>query len=50
MKTKKSAVNALFLMDTSSPSTYLREETLEALGYTENIPAESMVDFHGIIV
>ena len=39
VKTKESAVNVSFLMDTGSPSIYLREETLEALGYKENIPA-----------
>ena len=45
-----SAVNVSFLMDTDSPSIYLREKTLEALGYKENIPAVSMVDIHGITV
>ena len=39
VKTKELAVNISFLMDTGSPSIYLREETLEALGYKENIPA-----------
>ena len=48
--TKKSSVNVLFLMDTSSPSTHLCQDTLEALGFTESISGHTIVNIHGTTV
>ena len=48
--TKKASVNVLFLMDTGSPSTYLRQDTLEALGFSESIPSNANVKIHGTTV
>lgn len=43
-------INVNFLVDTGSPNTYLRAETLAALGYQENIPSETVVVIHGTAV
>lgn len=42
------SINVLFLADTGSPSSFLRRDTFEKLGYTEAIPKEANVDIHGI--
>lgn len=47
VKKRDRAVNVLFLVDTGSPSSYLRRDTFEALGYTESIPKEANVELHG---
>ena len=41
------SVTVLFLFDTGSPSTYLCEDTLSKIGFTENIPRSTKVDLHG---
>lgn len=37
-----------FLFATGSPNTYLREDTMRALGMVENIPSDTMVQINGI--
>ena len=41
------SITILFLFDTGSPSTYLREDTLSKIGFIENIPRSTKVDLHG---
>lgn len=38
----------IFLLDTLSPSTYLREDTLIALGFSESIPSATLVKINAI--
>ena len=47
VKKRSIAINVLFLYDTGSPSTYLREDTLRALGFAETTPTETNVELHG---
>lgn len=42
--------NVIFLYDTASPSTYLRRDTLEALGYKEMALDTADVLIHGVRV
>ena len=44
---RKVSVVLIFLFDTGSPNSYLRTDTLSALGFTENIPGSTNVDIHG---
>ena len=41
------SIIVLFLFDTGSPSTYLREDTLSKIGFAENTPRSTKVDLHG---
>jgi len=41
-------INVTFLFDTGSPNTYLREDTMRALGFVDNIPSDTMVRINGI--
>lgn len=41
------SINVNFLYDTGSPNSYLRRETLAALGFGENTPSETNVVIHG---
>jgi hypothetical protein len=41
------SISVNFLFDTGSPNTYLRPETLSALGFLENVPSETNVIIHG---
>lgn len=41
------SVNVLFLLDTGSPATFLRKDTLNALGHEESIPEDSHVLIEG---
>jgi hypothetical protein len=45
---QRSKLNILFFVDTGSPITFLRHETLAALGFTEAIPAETIVSINGV--
>lgn len=40
-------VNALFLVDTGSPGTFLRQDTLHSLGYKESVPDQLDVSIQG---
>jgi hypothetical protein len=40
-------VVVIFLVDTGAPNTYLRTDTLSALGFFENIPGSTNVTIHG---
>lgn len=42
------SIIVLFLFDTTSPSTYLRTDTLMALGFTDTTPLSTIVDIHGM--
>lgn len=44
---RSKSINVNFLFDTGSPNTYLRRETLAALGFGESIPTETNVYIHG---
>ena len=47
--TKKSInVHVLFLIDTGSPNTYLREDTLMTLGFTAVIPSGTLVKINNV--
>jgi hypothetical protein len=41
-------VLVLFVLDTGSPNTYLRADTLSALGHQESIPESTQVSIHGM--
>ena len=41
------AINVLFLVDTCAPMTFLRADTLKALGFTESTPECANVTVHG---
>ena len=41
-------INVLFLFNTGSPNTYLREDTMRALGFVDNTPTDTMVLINGI--
>jgi hypothetical protein len=47
---RKISLKVNFLYDTASPNTYLRPETLSALGFTENTSNETNVLIHGTAV
>ncbi len=47
VKKRSISLNVNFLYDTGSPYTYLRAETLKALGFTENVPEDADVLIHG---
>ena len=42
------SVLVIFLVDTASPSTYLREDTLIALGFSESSPSETLVKINDV--
>lgn len=44
---RSKSINVNFLFVTASPNTYLRRESLAALGFGENIPTETNVVVHG---
>lgn len=48
VKKRQKLVNLMFLVDTGSPNTYLREDSLIALGHTEAIPSDTLVEINGI--
>lgn len=45
---RRSKLNVLFFVDTGSPSTFLRPDTVTALGFVEAIPAEIIVSINGV--
>ena len=45
---RREPVRVLFLLATGAPTTFLRPETLQALGYTDNAPADANVLIQGI--
>jgi hypothetical protein len=45
---RTSSVHVTFLVDTGSPNTHLRKDTLEALGFKESIPSNTVVHINGI--
>ena len=45
---KRGPINVLFLVDTGAPMSFLREDTLEALGFTESIPSSATVLIQGL--
>ena len=48
VKKRGSARNVCCLYDTGSPYTYLSEETLALLGYSESVPEQAEVNIHGV--
>ncbi|MDX1904529.1 MAG: hypothetical protein SFU27_10260 [Thermonemataceae bacterium] len=40
-------VNAIFLIDSGSPNTYLRQDTLASLGFIESMPFDTSAHIHG---
>jgi hypothetical protein len=48
VRKRQNLVNLVFLFDTGSPNTYLREDSLIALGHTEAIPFDTLVEINGI--
>lgn len=44
---RRKNITVLFLFNTGSPNTYLREDTLRALGFLENIPSDTNVIING---
>lgn len=48
VRKRQNLVNLMFLVDTVSPNTYLREDSLIALGHTESIPSDTLVEINGI--
>jgi hypothetical protein len=48
VKKRNILVHLLFLVDTGSPNTYLREDSLTALGHTESIPSGTLVEINGV--
>ena len=48
LKKKDIMMNAVFLYDTGSPYTHLSADTFEKLGYTHNIPDNTIVSVHGV--
>ena len=44
---RSKSMHVNFLFDTGSPNTYLRQETLAALGFNQSIPSETNVIIHG---
>ncbi len=44
---RSKTINVNFLLDTGCPSTYLRQETFDALGFP-HIPSKIMVEIHGV--
>ncbi|KAL0032984.1 hypothetical protein WJX77_009507 [Trebouxia sp. C0004] len=49
VKKRGSARNVCCLYDTGSPYTYLSEETLALLGYSENVPEQAEVVGHELV-
>lgn len=45
---RRSKLNILFFVDTGSPITFLRPDTFAALGFTEAVPAETIVSINGV--
>lgn len=48
VKKRHASIYVHFLFDTGSPNTYLREDTMRALGFTENVPSDTMVTINGV--
>lgn len=48
--TRGCAVNVLFLLDTGAPTSFLRRDTLAALGYTDTVPSTANVYIQGVKV
>lgn len=48
VRKREKCVNVLFLLDTGSATTFLRQDTFEALGYAEGIPKETNVLVQGV--
>ena len=48
VRKKQKLVNLVFLVETGSPNTYLREDSLIALGHTEAIPSDTLAEINGI--
>ena len=44
---RDTCVNVLFLIDTGSPNTYIRTDTLERLGFKDHIPCDLNVEIQG---
>ena len=44
---KDISIHVIFLIDTGSPNTYLRTDTLERLGFQDNIPSDVNLDIQG---
>lgn len=44
------SLNVLFLVDTAAPATFLREDTLIALGHSEAIPPSTRVRINEVII
>jgi hypothetical protein len=47
---REASIVVIFLFDTGSPNSYLRTDTLSALGFIENTPGSTNVDIHGTSV
>ena len=45
--TRRTSVTVIFLFDTGAPTTFLRRDTFEALGFKEFIPGQANVDIAG---
>ena len=48
VRKRRNLVNLTFLIDTGCPNTYLREDSLIALGHTEAIPSDTLVEINGV--
>lgn len=48
MKKRNNLVHLLFLVDTGSPNTYLSEDSLAALGHSDTIPSDTLVEINGV--
>lgn len=48
VRKRRNLVNLMFLVDTGSPNTYIRKDSLIALGHTESIPSATLVEINGI--
>jgi hypothetical protein len=47
---RSKTINVNFLFDCGSPNTYLRSETLSALGFKDSIPIDTIVAIHGTAI
>jgi hypothetical protein len=47
VKVRSRAIHVNFFVGSASPYTYLRPETLVALGYAKNVPEGAIVEVHG---
>jgi hypothetical protein len=48
VKKRDIIVQVIFLIDTGSPNTYLREDSLAALGHSDAIPSDTLVMINGV--